>query len=160
MPDPLAARPTETHEVRRLTRWVGLVFAACSALLVPWTAYLVWTLPDHETAANYAMAWGGFDLALVVALGVTAWSAVRLGRWLPVAATATATLLCVDGWFDVVMSPTASERCVALGMALVVELPLAAACVWLAVNGQNLHERDLFAVARRRTIERLRRTGR
>ncbi len=159
MPEPLASQTGETGQVKRLTRWVGWVFAACSALLVPWTAYLMWTLPDRETAAHYAMAWAGFDLVLVAALAFTAWSAVRIGRWLPVAASATATLLCVDAWFDVVMAADADDRWVALAMALLVELPLAAACVWLAVNGQVLHDRDLFAMARRRTLERLRRTG-
>ncbi len=131
----------------RVVRAVGWVFATCSLVLVPWTVWLWATLPTRATAAHYDLAWGGFDVGLLLALGWTAWTALRGSRWLPVAASSTAALLLVDAWFDVVTS-TDGDRVTALVLALLAELPLALACVWLAVNGQVLHERRLVHRAR------------
>ncbi len=138
---------TETA-TRRGVRAVGWVFGLCSLVLVPWTVHLALTLPERSTAAHYDLAWSGFDVGLLLALAWTAWGAVRASRWLPVAASATAALLVVDAWFDVVTSPTRAERWTAVGLAAFVELPLVGVCGWLAVNGQLLHERRL-ARARR-----------
>ena len=45
---------------------------------------------------------------------------------------ATATLLVVDAWFDILTSHRGEELAVAITMALVVELPLAALCLVIA----------------------------
>ena len=49
------------------------------------------------------------------------------------AAAASATLLLADAWFDVCTSPPGLDRLLAVGEAVLVELPLAAAAIWLAV---------------------------
>ena len=131
---------------RRVTV-VGWVLAALAALMVPWTAYLFVVLPRTARAAHFDLAWGGFDLALLVLLALTGWAAVRRRRWLAAVAGASAALLGADAWFDVVTSPTPGDRWVALAMALLVELPLAVVCVWLAVSGQDFVDRRL-AMAR------------
>lgn len=131
---------------RRLTV-VGWVLAALAVLMVPWTAYLFIVLPRTARAEHFDLAWGGFDLALLVLLALTGWAAVRRLRWLAAVAGASAALLGADAWFDVVTSPTAGERWVALAMAVLVELPLAVVCVWLAVSGQDFVDRRL-AMAR------------
>jgi hypothetical protein len=130
---------------------VGWVFAALAALMVPWTAYLFVSLPPSQRAAHYDLAWGGFDLGLFGVLAATAVAAVRRSRWLPMAAAALATLLVVDAWFDVLTAPTGSEFWTAVAMALLVELPLAGVCVWLAVSGQSLLERRIALSVRRRS---------
>jgi hypothetical protein len=127
---------------RRVTV-VGWVLAALAALMVPWTAYLFVVLPRTAPAAHFDLAWGGFDLALLVLLALTGWAAVRRRRWLAAVAGASAALLGADAWFDVVTSPTPGERWVALAMAFLVELPLAVVCVWLAVSGQDFVDRRL-----------------
>lgn len=129
---------------------VGWVFAALAALMVPWTAYLFVALPRSQRAAHFDLAWGGFDLGLVALLAATATAAVRRSRWLAVAATATATMLVVDAWFDVMTSPRPRALLAAVAMALLVELPLAGVCVWLAVSGQSLLERRIALSLRRR----------
>ena len=129
---------------------VGWVFAALAALMVPWTAYLFVVLPGTAPAAHFDLAWGGFDLGLVTLLAATATAAVRRSRWLAVAATATATMLVVDAWFDVMTSPRPRDLLAAVAMALLVELPLAGVCVWLAVSGQSLLERRIALSLRRR----------
>jgi hypothetical protein len=130
---------------------VGWVFGALALLMVPWTAFLSTTLPSSARAAHYDLAWAGFDLGLLVALGLTGVAAVRLSRWLPALAGATAALLLVDAWFDVVTAPSRAELAAALTMAVVVELPLAALCGWLAVGGQHLFERRVALAAWRRS---------
>ena len=65
-------------------------------------------------------------------------------------ATATATMLVVDAWFDVMTSPRPRDLLAAVAMALLVELPLAGVCVWLAVSGQSLLERRIALSLRRR----------
>ena len=131
---------------RRVTV-AGWTLAALAALMVPWTAYLFVVLPRTAPAAHFDLAWGGFDLALLVLLALTGWAAVRRRRWLAAVAGASAALLAADAWFDVVTAPTHGERWVALAMAVLVELPLAVVCGWLAVSGQELVDRRL-AVAR------------
>ena len=129
---------------------LGWVFAALAVLLAPWTAYLAVTLPSTHQAAHYDLAWTGFDIGLLVALALTGWAAVRISRWLPPLAGGTAAMLIVDGWFDTVTASTADERWVALAMALLVELPLAGLCGWLAVDGQQLFARRVRLSVRRR----------
>jgi len=130
---------------------VGWVFAVLAALMVPWTAYLALSLPGSHQAAHYDLAWGGFDVGLLAVLAATAVAAVRRSRWLPVSAAALATMLLVDAWFDVVTASTRDELLAALAMAVLVELPLAAVCGWLAVRGQSLLEHRIALRARRRS---------
>ena len=145
---------------RRVTV-AGWALAALAALMVPWTAYLFVVLPRTAPAAHFDLAWGGFDLALLVLLALTGWAAVRRRRWLAAAAGASAALLAADAWFDVVTAPTHGERWVALAMAVLVELPLAVVCGWLAVSGQDLVDRRL-AMARpgRQVVDPVRHTPR
>jgi hypothetical protein len=145
---------------RRVTV-VGWTLAALAALMVPWTAYLFVALPRTAPAAHFDLAWGGIDLALLVLLGLTGVAAVRRRRWLAAVSGATAALLAADAWFDVVTAPTAGERWVALAMAVLVELPLAVVCAWLAVSGQDVVDRRL-AMSRpvRTAMDPVRRTAR
>jgi hypothetical protein len=135
---------------RRVTV-VGWTLAALAALMVPWTAYLFVVLPRTAPAAHFDLAWGGFDLALLVLLALTGWAAVRRRRWLGAVAGASAALLAADAWFDVVTAPTRGDRWVALAMAALVELPLAVVCGWLAVSGQELVDRRLSVARQVRT---------
>lgn len=128
-------------------RWAGALFAVCAAVLVPWTAWLALTLPERAVAVNYDTAWVGFDVMLLVAVAGTAVAAMRRSRFLGLVASATAALLVVDAWFDVVTSP-GSERLVAAVMAVLVELPLAACCCWLALHAADIAERRLQLLLR------------
>ena len=120
---------------------VGRLFGVLAVLLVPWTAYVFVTLPPHARAENYDLAWGGFDVGLVALMGLTAIAAVRQSPWLGAVAGGTATVLVTDAWFDVVTAPTTGDRWIASAMAVLVELPLALLCAWLALRGQELPTR-------------------
>lgn len=127
----------------RRARWVGPLFAVLAALMVPWTAYLAVTLPSQATAAHYDLAWAGFDVGLFLVLAWTAWTAVSRSRWLPVTASLNAAFLVIDAWFDVITAPGRRELAMSLTSALLIELPLAAVSIWLAVNGQRIFEHQV-----------------
>jgi hypothetical protein len=118
-------------------RWTVPLLVALAAGLVPWTLYLTYALPAHHVTDEWRLAWAGFDLALAGAIGFTALGVVREAAWLEAAAATTATLLCTDAWFDVVLSASGGERLEAIVLAGVAELPIAAFCLWIAVNAER-----------------------
>ncbi len=138
-----ASRPGPPAAASRAVQFVGWAFVVLAALMVPWTAYLALHLPSSQSAAHYDLAWAGFDVAMFLALAATAWAALRVHSALPPLAAVTGTLLVVDAWFDVVTSPAADDRWVAIAMAVLVELPLAGVCLWLSVTGHQLVVRRL-----------------
>ncbi len=109
--------------------------AACLGLvlvLIPWTAWLFATLPQTELAGHWGLARGGLDLALAIVLAASAVALLR--RW-PVAevlVAIAAALLLRDAWFNV-LTARRGHSSVALGVAVGLELPLAALCLWVAV---------------------------
>jgi hypothetical protein len=114
--------------------WIPLAFGLCVVVLIPWTGYLFGTLPADYTANHWAIAWGGFDVGLAVALASTAILLARRSPLAEVTATVTGTLLVCDAWFDVLTSRGTSAVTQAVVEAVIVELPLAALCFWIARN--------------------------
>jgi hypothetical protein len=122
--------------------WVVPLFGLAALMLVPWVALLVVALPSEHRAAHWDIAWAGFDVALALLLLTVALAAWRRSPWLEGAATAAATLLFVDAWFDLLTASSQAELFVALGEAAVVELPLAVLCLRLARAAErSLHVR-------------------
>ena len=113
-------------------RWVVPLFGVAAFLLVPWVILLVVALPSAHRAAHWDIAWAGFDVGLALLLLTVAVVAWRRSPWLEGAATATATLLFVDAWFDILTASTGTELVVAVTEAAFVELPLAVLCLRLA----------------------------
>lgn len=105
--------------------------------LIPWTLWLTFSLPSEHEADNYALAWVGFDIGLVCAFALTAWAGYRRSPLLIPFATATATLLLCDAWFDVVTS-TPSERLEAALEATFAELPLALLCAFIVYDAERV----------------------
>lgn len=84
----------------------------------------------------------------MLTLASTAYFALRRSRYLATAAAATATLLVVDAWFDVLTTPRV-QRIESILLAAFVELPLAVVCVWLSWHTQQLEERRIVLLIRR-----------
>ena len=118
--DPLTGRLRSA----RANPFAFLAMGATLAL-IPWTLIYISQLPDHHTAKHWNLAWAGFDIALCIALGVTAWCALRERALLIVALIVSSTLLVCDAWFDVATSLDTADEGVTLVTALAVELPLA-----------------------------------
>ena len=129
-------------------RWVAPVFAVLGAATVPWTVYLAMTLPKQADTHHYRLTWVGFDTMLIVALLATAYLAWRANRLVGLLATITATMLVLDAWFDVNTSNHA-DRPEAILSAVLIELPLAVICGWIALHVDQVIERRLRQLARR-----------
>jgi hypothetical protein len=121
----------------RLARWIVPLLGLAALLLVPWIVLLVLVLPSTQRAAHWDVAWAGFDVALALLLFTVAVAAWRRSPWLEGAATAAATLLFVDAWFDVLTSSTRTEFWVSILEAAFVELPLAILCLLLARTAER-----------------------
>lgn len=106
-----------------------------------WTVFLVRDLPSTHAAAHWDIAWAGFDVGLALLLLGVAVSAWRRSPWLEGTATAAAALLVVDAWFDILTSSTRLELAIAIGEAVLVELPLAGLCYLLARDAEQVLSR-------------------
>lgn len=137
-----------------LPRWFVVVFGVVTVLLVPWILYLTFTLPSRHVTYHYDVAWVGFDVALTVAFGATAWAVLRGSQWLVALAAVTGTMLCCDAWFDVVTSHHGRDFVGAAAEACAAELPLAAFCAYIVIDS----ERFLAATVTRFRVRRPRRT--
>jgi hypothetical protein len=135
--------------VRTVPWWVGPAFAVLALGTVPWVVYLAVTLPHHVTFAHYRGVWVGFDSGLIVVLGLTALLAWWARPHVALAATAAATMLLVDAWFDVLTTPYGPRLMVSIVLAAVVELPLAAICLWIALHAEHVITHRTEALARR-----------
>jgi hypothetical protein len=133
----------------RLIRWIGPAFGLFSLILLPWTVYIAVSLPARQLSPNYNIAWAGFDVILLGALASTAYFALRRSRYLSTAAAATAALLVVDAWFDVMTTPS-HERVQSILLCVIVELPLAAVCFWLSHHSLQVAERRIVLLRQRR----------
>jgi hypothetical protein len=107
-------------------RKLGALFSivACT-VLVGWIIVLVFTLHRSFHSHYWRSAWVGFDIVLLFGFAATGWAFWR-GRQIVIACLlVTATLLCCDAWFDVILDLGTSGQWVSIASALVVELPIA-----------------------------------
>jgi hypothetical protein len=141
-PDDAADPPPEAPGPP-VPRWLGALFLVMAGLTVAWIAELWATLPYRDVSAHYRLAWVGFDLMLALALARTGWLAWRGRDHVELPAVAAATLLIVDCWFDVVTASHPSDLALAVASAVLVELPLAALCFWIARNAERVRRQRL-----------------
>jgi hypothetical protein len=139
----------EATKVRTVPWWVGPAFAVLAIGTVPWVVYLAVTLPRHATFVHYRGVWVGFDLGLLAVLATTAVLAWRGRPEVTMAATAAATMLIVDAWFDVLTTPRRHGLLVSVVLAGTVEVPLAMICLWIALHASQVVEGRSAALARR-----------
>jgi hypothetical protein len=121
-------------------RWVAPLYLGLTVFLVPWIVYLGFAPPAQLGIGDWRIAWIGFDVMEAVALALTAWLAYRRSTWVDIAATATAILLIVDAWFDIMTANSGWPFTQAVLAALLLELPLAVLSLWIARNAQIVNE--------------------
>ncbi|MEV4257100.1 hypothetical protein AB0J52_28420 [Spirillospora sp. NPDC049652] len=127
-------RPTAQGRVRQAVRRVriGHALAAAGLALLPWIAVLAARMPSSAHVTNWSAAWIGLDAMLAACLVATGVLALRRDARLALPAAATAALLAMDAWFDVLTAAPGADRAVATVLAAGVELPLAVLCAVLA----------------------------
>ena len=118
-------------------RWLGPVFIALALVTLAWIVVLWATLPRRDVSEHYRLAWVGFDVFLAFALARTGWLAWHGHDHVEIPAAVTATLLFVDAWFDVVTASGRTNVAEAIGSAVLVELPLAVFCLWIARQAER-----------------------
>ena len=123
--------PLESLE-RAEPRWVVAILALVSIALLPWVLWLTVTLPSRHVSEHWDAAWVGLDVAEILAFALTAFAAWRRKPWLQAAAAAAGTLLLTDAWFDVLLSTGDEKVWLAVGEAVLSEIPLAILCFWIA----------------------------
>lgn len=128
---PKVPTPHDPH-VRHLRRMFLAVITASFLFLIPWIGYLSVSLPNRHEVDQWRFAWVGFDGALIAAIGITALCAWRRLQIFIPWAIVTATLLCCDAWFDIVLDWNSDELTGAVVAAVLAELPLAALLVYAA----------------------------
>ena len=101
------------------------MLTAAGLALVPWMFALAWVAGAHP------VAWIGLDAMEATGLVGTGLLLARCDRRRVAVAPATAVLLTVDAWFDVLTAGPGAVL-VALLMAACLELPLAALCTAVA----------------------------
>jgi hypothetical protein len=121
----------------RLRLWVIGVFTLIGLGMLPWTIWLSGSLTPHHETEHWDLAWSGFDTALALAFLLTAFAAWRRSPWVAALAATTGTLLVTDAWFDIVLEGHADETRKAIYLAVFAELPLAAACFWIAYRTER-----------------------
>src|SRR2546430_2956979 len=112
----------EASRVKTVPWWVGPAFAVLALGTVPWVIFLAVTLPRHATFAHYRSVWVGFDTALIVVLALTGLLAWLARPQVALAATAAATMLFVDAWFDVMTTPRGHGLGMSIALAALVEV--------------------------------------
>jgi hypothetical protein len=107
-------------------RRLGVLFSIVSCtVLIGWIIVLLLTLRREYTATHWRLAWVGFDIVLLAAFSATGWAFWR-GRQIVIACLlVTASLLCCDAWFDVILDLGTSGIWMSIASAVVVELPIA-----------------------------------
>lgn len=119
----MASLTTEGSARRRRLFLLGTI--GCCLVLAAWIGVLAVTLPAYYRAGGWRGAWVGFDVAELIAFGVTAWAAWRGRQILIISLLVLATLLLADAWFDVTLDVRTSGFMTSLLSALLVEIPLA-----------------------------------
>ncbi len=121
--------------------WVAPLFLVLGAVLLLWDISLAITLPTQNLNRHYGLSWVGFDALLAFALFRTGWLASKHRTQVELPAVVTANLLLVDAWFDVTSSAPGRQFWQAVLLAIVVELPLAALCLAIALKVEGSYER-------------------
>jgi hypothetical protein len=119
-------------ERRQRARRMAWLYTAAGIIMLPWIVYLAVTLPKRDLDLHYRAAWVGFDCLLAFTIIRTAYMAFRVDQRVQFPATATATLLIVDAWFDVTTSGSRSQLIEALILAAFIEIPSALFSMYLA----------------------------
>jgi hypothetical protein len=117
---------------RRRARRLAWLYMAAGIILLPWIVYLANTLPRRQFDRHYRAAWVGFDIFLVIVIIRTAYMAFRVDPRVQFPATATATLLVVDAWFDITTSGNRTAFFQAVVLAAFIEIPAAVFSIYIA----------------------------
>jgi hypothetical protein len=91
-------------------RWISVFYIICAVILIPWIVVLADLLPSRHVARHWDALWVGFDVLILITIVLTIYFMVKKRIWVIMTATALATLLLVDIWFDLLTAKPGSEQ--------------------------------------------------
>ncbi|MGA5816295.1 hypothetical protein ACPC54_00315 [Kitasatospora sp. NPDC094028] len=116
----------------RFRRGTAGALVAVAAVLFGWILVLGSTTRGQAEVRNWSIVWIGLDVLQVTGLIATGLLLARRSRLAALAAAASATLLFLDAWFDVMTAEGGGAWYLALAMAFLVELPASLALAALS----------------------------
>ncbi len=128
---PAARRDPPARSRRRTV--VSVLFLIGCVALIPQIIYLAGALPQYFTATHWRLVWVGLDCMEATVFLLTGWLLFRGSRLVAVTAAMATALLWLDAWFDVLTSK-GDELWIAAMLAIFVEVPLGAFCLFVAVR--------------------------
>lgn len=132
-------------------RWASMLYAVLAVLLVPWIIILAEYLPSRHIDRNWDSLWVGFDILILLAMVTTVYFMIKRRIWVIMTATALATLLLVDIWFDIMTARPGKERNEAILMGIIeVTLSLLTFKLVYHVLHHSTPEKHLNVVIRKR----------
>ncbi len=111
---------------------MAITFVGSAIVLVGWMVFLASTLHGRAVVSHWSTVWIGLDTMEALALATLGILLMRHDHRARTAATVAATLFGMDAWFDVMLSSSGGDLAQALVLAVVFEIPLAAACAGIA----------------------------
>ncbi len=132
--DHLAAGRAATPGPDHAARWAARIAFTMTAALAVWSTVLSLSLPATSVSQHWRLVWVGLDLAMALGAGCTAILLIRGDRRSSLTSMGTATLLAFDAWFDVCTSGSGLDHALAIAEAVLFEVPLALAGIWLALR--------------------------
>lgn len=125
--------PHSSDRVVKIMRRLFLTTVTASLLfLIPWIVYLSVNLTNNYVVHQWRIAWVGFDIALILSIGITCVLAWFRRQLLIPWSVVTATLLCCDAWFDVMLDWGTQDQVGSLITAGCGEIPFAAYLFYVA----------------------------
>jgi hypothetical protein len=93
-----------------IPKWAIYLYGFMAVVLVPWILILAEYLPNRHLARNWDPLWVGFDIMELLAIVFSVYFMIKRTIWVIMSATALATLLMVDAWFDILTSRPGREE--------------------------------------------------
>ena len=131
-------RPPTNGRARTSGRTALALPAIAAIVLLPWTIGIATDLPHTAVARHWNTAWAGLDIAIMIGLALTSWLGYRRDRLVALTATATATLMCTDAWFDLCTCAPGYPFAYAVAEAAA-ELVVTAVCLVIALAPSRIN---------------------
>lgn len=101
-----------------LPKWAAILYASLALLMVPWIFLLAQNLPTRHLVHHWDAVWVGFDVVMILMLGITVYFVVKKRVWVVLSATTLATLFIVDAWFDILTAKPGIDQIQAVILGL------------------------------------------
>ena len=131
------AKKTKNPHQSFLPQNILTLFAVSAFLLVPWSVLLWQSLPPDHLDRRWNLAWTGFDIGMIISLGLTALLGLRKSGWVIMPASMAGTLLLMDAWFDCLTAKQGWEYAASFSSAVLIEVPMAMMAFWIAYCAGN-----------------------